>query len=793
MEAITQSQIKTKAGKRLDQLKIEVETFPKSICIERALLVTEYFKEKKNKAKPIIVKKAEALAYVLTNKSVKIYPNELIVGTTTSKRVAGPIYPELHGIAVMEDLLKFTKREVNPLQITNEERSKLLRKVMPYWLNKFLTYKSFNKIDLTKFLIDQLNPKFYLLNESGGIGHFVADYEALINFGVEGVKEKIRSEQKKQSQDNDLYEAMIITLDAIVEMAKKHSDKAFELAQGEENFERKEELLQISENLKNVPLKAASTFYEAVQSVWLLHTALFLEGLDNGISFGRMDQYLFPFYKKDIENGILTREKAKEILGALTIKSSEIIPVFNSEITNNHGGFLSGQGLTIGGIDKNNNDVTNELSFIFLELMDEVRLRQPNYHARIHQNSPDDYKKKIMSNLSKGVNSPALFNDEVIIKSLKTIGFEEDDAKEYTTLGCVEINSPGKTLGSTDAALVNLPICLEMALNKGYLFDRSFLRNGTKTADINSFKNIEDVKQAYKKQLQFIIDDVVHVLASVEIGNKEFHPTPLTSSFIQGCIESGKDVTEGGAIYNLSGVQGVGVSDVGDSLFAIDELVFKRKKYSLEEVVKALKNNFKGNEKLKQEMLNIDKFGNDISEVDSYTSWVVNEFYDSFNDKKNTRGGVFCAGYYSTTTHSNFGKKTGALPSGRAKGQTFTSGIAPMNGYDKKGPTACFNSIASIDYTRAHNGINVNAKFDNMILKGEQGKMILENLLMTYFKKGGMQIQLNVLDTDMLIEAKDNPDKYPWLIVRVSGYSAYFNDLSPEMKEEIIQRSTLSY
>jgi formate C-acetyltransferase len=782
----------TVISKRLERLKNEIENYPKSICIERAMLVTEYFRNKKNRKKPMAIQKAEALSLVLTNKSVKIYPDELIVGTTTSKRVAGPIYPELHGMAVMEDLLKFTSREVNPLVITKEEKLKLLR-AMTFWLNKFLVYRSFKGIDLVSFLKDQLNPKFYLLNESGGIGHFVADYETLINTGIDGIKDKIKSAQLKQPENNDLYEAMLISLNGVLEMAEKHSLKALELAHKEKDTTRKEELLQIAENLRNVPKRPASTFYEAVQSIWMLHTAFFLEGLDNGISFGRMDHYLLPFYERDLEKGILTREKAKEILGSLAVKSSEIIPVFNSEITNSHGGFLSGQGLTIGGIDKNDNDITNELSFIFLELMDEVRLRQPNYHARLHQNSPAEYKKKIMSNLSKGVNSPALFNDDVIIKSLKTIGFDDEDAKEYTTLGCVEINAPGKTLGSTDAALVNLPICLEMALNKGYLYHKKFVRDGAKTAAPESFKNIEEVKKAYRDQLQFLIDDVVNVLASVETGNRKYHPTPLTSSFIQGCIEKGKDVTEGGAIYNLSGVQGVGVSDVGDSLYAIDELVFKKKKYTLDQIVSALKTNFKGNEKLKQEMLNTDKFGNDIEEVDSYTSWVANTFYDSFNGKKNTRGGDFVAGYYSTTTHNNFGKKTGALPSGRVKGQTFTSGIAPMNGFDKKGPTACFNSIASIDYTRAHNGINVNAKFDNMILKGEQGKKILENLLMTYFKKGGMQIQLNVLDSKMLIEAKDNPDKYPWLIVRVSGYSAYFNDLSPDMKEEIIQRSTLVY
>ncbi len=256
-------------------------------------------------------------------------------------------------------------------------------------------------------------------------------------------------------------------------------------------------------------------------------------------------------------------------------------------------------------------------------------------------------------------------------------------------------------------------------------------------------------------------------------------------------MQTGTDVTDGGAMYNFSGVQGVGITDAGDSLYAIDQMVFVNKKYTLSQLLKALKNNFIGNPKLKLELLNLPKFGNDIAEVDAYSKWVSDTYYDSFNGKMNTRGGQFVGGFYSTTTHYSFGSLTGALASGREKGQPFSSGIAPMNGKDIQGPTAMFNSVTAIDYVRAHNGVNVNAKFDTATLKGEHGRKILESLLLTYFKKGGMQIQLNVLDTNMLKDAKNNPERYPNLLVRVSGYSAYFNDLSSAMKDEIIHRSSL--
>ncbi len=779
---------------RLKFLKDEVAGSPYSICVERAVLVTEYFKRKENKSLPIILRKAEALAHVLTHKTCRIYPQELIVGSTTSKRVAGPLYPELHGLPIMEDLLTFTTRKLNPLQITGKEKMKLVKDVAPYWLNKFLAYKAFSGKDLLNFVTDQLHPKFFLINETGGIGHFIPDYEMLIHVGLEGVIEQAEMHKKLFSPDSErhhFYQAVQIICEGVIRMAQNYSAEVIRLAEEENDYARKTELLEISENLERVPAKGARNFYEALQSIWMLHTALTLEGLDNGISFGRMDQYLLPFYQKDIEAGNLTKQRAKELLGCLMIKSAEIIPVFSKSIIASHGGFLSGQAVTIGGTDKNGNDVTNDLSYIFLDLMDEVRMRQPNYHARIHVGSPVAYIDKIMQHLAKGVNSPAMYNDEVIIRSLKRCGFSNEDAMEYSTLGCVELNAAGKTFGSTDAALVNVPLCLEMALNRGRLFGSSSL-SGFPTNDPETFTSMEQVMLAFKEQLNFQIDRLQKMLAPIELGNKNYHPTPLTSSMIQGCMEKGKDVTAGGAVYNFSGVQGVGITDVGDSLNALNELVFVQKKYPMAKVTNALKHNFKGGEKMRLEFLNVPKFGNDNKPADWFSKWVADCFYDSFEGKYNTRGGRFVAGFYSTTTHYSFGLCTGAMANGRLKGMPFTSGIAPTNGADKKGPTALFNSVASIDFERAHNGVNVNAKFDTATLKGEHGKDMLKALLLTYFKKGGMQVQLNVLDAEMLKHAKEHPEEYPWLIVRVSGYSAYFNDLSPAMKDEIIQRSTLS-
>ncbi|MCF8257604.1 MAG: hypothetical protein K9J06_08630 [Flavobacteriales bacterium] len=784
----------TIATARVQRLKEAVESAPHAVCAERAILVTEYFRNKEHRKKPMPAQKAGALAYMLAHKELRIWPDELIVGNTTSKRKAGPVFPELHGLPMLEDLFRFNSRSTNPLQIDDRERKALLTEVAPFWLTRFLAYRAMSGLELVRFTKDQLTPKFFLINETGGIGHLIPDHERVLRLGLKGIREDIaRMMAPLPTQDSRLqeYDSMLTMCRAVRDLAGRYAEKLFEMAKTEPDPERSRELADMGHNVLYCPENPAQNFHQAVQAVWLVHSVVLLEGLDNGISFGQMDRYLLPYYESDLKNGRITRERAKELLCCLAVKTSEVIPVFSSKITECHGGFLSGQAITIGGTDEEGNDVTNELTMIFLEVMDEVRMRQPNFHARIHKDSPRHYLDRIMDNLVRGVNSPALYNDHVIVPSLLRAGYSYQDAMNYSTLGCVELLSAGKTFGSTDAALVNLPICLEMALNRGYLFG-DILRSGPDTGDPALFRDMNDVRHAFLIQLRSLMDRLVNVLAPIERANRDFHPTPFTSVLTQGCIEQGKDVTEGGAVYNFSGVQGVGVTDVGDSLHSIAQMVFVQKKCTLPELVDILKHDFENHPKLRTALLNLPKFGNDMPDVDSHSRWVLDQFCESMEGKENTRGGKFVAGFYSTTTHHSFGKVTGATANGRSKGQPFSSGIAPMNGHDLKGPTAMFNSVAGIGFLKAHNGANVNAKFDTATLRGEHGRMLLESLLLTYFQKGGMQIQLNVLDTDMLKDAKLHPEKYPNLLVRVSGYSAYFNDLSPAMKDEIIARSSLT-
>ncbi len=764
-----------KIAQRISILKNEVLNAENSICIERAIIWTDYFKKKTNKQKPADIQMAEALSRVLLEKSVKIYPSELIVGNFSSKRVGGSIYPELHGFAVLLDLFKFNTRKVNPLQISKNEKRQLL-KIMPFWSTRFLAIKAFSGLgNKIKFLKSQLKSTEYVINETGGIAHFAPDYEKLITLGIKGIIEEAQSLQEKQDKDSEkwnFYESVKIINSALVKFAERYSTEALYLAEKEQDTERKKELISISEVCKNVPLNPAKNFHEALQSIFFVQIAINLESLDNGISPGRIDYYLNKFYEKDIKSGILDRETAKELLFAFSIKFSELIPILSEQITEYHSGLMSGQVVCVGGKNSEGTDSTNELSYILLEIMEESGLRQPNFHARIHNNSPEKYLNQIFKSISSGNGSPALYNDEIIPETMRINGYSALEINDYTPVGCVEPTIPGKSFASTDAALFNVINPLEKTL-----FSNS------------NFNSFDEFLKAYENQLKKQIEYFISVMNAIEKANHIHRPTPLSSSFIDGCISSGKCSTGGGAIYNLSGIQCVGAVDAGDSLYAIKKAVFDDKSITYKELTSELKSNFKS-EKIRKLLVQIPKFGNDNAEADKWTMYVAGTFSDILNKYTNYRGGKYVTGLYSMTTHSYLGKITGALPSGRKKGISFSSGIAPSNGADKSGPTAMFNSLNRIDYTKFANGVNLNVKFNKNMLLSETGQNAVKNLVTTFFKRKGMQVQINALDPEILIKAQKNPELYPNILVRVSGYSAYFNDLTPEAQNEIITRNS---
>jgi pyruvate formate-lyase/glycerol dehydratase family glycyl radical enzyme len=773
-------------SERFRRIKRELTGTPVYLCPERALLVTEFFKRHDDPSDPMPVRKAKALRYILANKSVRIYPDELIVGNVGSRRISAITQPELAGVFMSEELLWIQRRKTTPLRIAWSDRLKLLLKVIPYWLTRNMNIRAFkDRRHLLRYVREQLWPAYYLINEAGGIGHFLPAYDKMIRQGVKGYLEYMRD------MEGPLYEAARIACEGLLIFAGRLAEEAARQAGEEKEAARKAELENIAAVCRRVPAEPAESLHEALQSLWITHLAVNLESLNSAVSFGRVDQYLYPYYEKDMAAGRLTREEAKDLLLSFTAKAAEHVFLVSERISQFHGGYLVVQAAIVGGTDREGKDATNDLTYLFLDVMEEAGLRDPNYQARVHAGSPDEYLLRVADVARKGNGMPAVFGDEAVVASLVFHGYPVEEARNYGVVGCVEPALPGNSFFSTDAALFNLPICLELALNRGRRFGGR-LQVGAKTAGPATFKDIDELVGAFREQVEHMVDRMIGDFRVVETGNRDYHPTPLSSMLIEGCLESGLDLTAGGAVFNSSGIQGVGIADVADSLSALKKLVFSQGKYRLEEITTALEADFAGYERLQAELRGCAKYGNDDPLADEYADLVAHIFHDALSRYRNTRGGPYVPGFYSVTCHVAFGRRVGALPSGRNAGTPLASSLGPANGCDRLGPTAVLQSVTRVDSRLMPNGCAVNLRFDPRNLSGEEGPANLAALMRGYFEQGGMQVQFNIIDPEVLEDARRNPGKYPGLVVRVAGYCAYFDDLPEAAKDEIISRTIQS-
>lgn len=775
-----------KPSVRFEGIKSELLSSKVRLCPERASLITDYFKHHADKKDSVIIHRAKALKHLLAHKSVRIHAGELIVGNMGTERISAILQPELASVFMSGELLWIDKRKTTPFQMPWPERLKLLLRIYPYWLARNMAFKSFfpHFLKLTRYTAEQMNATYYLINEAGGIGHFLPNYEKIIKIGVDGYLKEL------EGKNGDFHKAARIACEALLILADRFAAETDKLSLQEKDKTRAAELKAIADICRNVPRKPAATFHEAIQSLWFSHMAANMEGLNSAISFGRIDQYLYPYYKSDLEAGRITKERARELLLLFSAKAVEHVFLLSERTSQYHGGYLVVQAAIVGGMDREGNDAVNDLTYIFLDVMEQFGLRDPNYQARVHKDCPQPYLRRVVDVARKGNGVPAIFNDEATITALTMHGFPLDEARNYAIVGCVEPSLPGKSFFSTDAGLFNLPLCLELALNRGRRFGKLW-RLGAATPDPKTFTNIEQVIDAFRAQVDFMVARMIGDLQMMEKGNRDYHPTPFSSMLVDGCIESGKDVTAGGALYNSSGVQGVGVADVADSLAALEEVVFRQKKYSMENVLSALYSNFDNAPVLRAQLQNAPKFGNDNGLPDSYANLTARIFHDALAKYKNTRGGNYVPGFYSVTCHVAFGKRTPALPSGRIAGEPLASSLGPANGKDRLGTTAVLNSVARVDSRLAMNGYALNLRFDPVTVAGEKGVNVLSSLVKGFFSQGGMEMQLNVLDPEMLEDARRNPGKYRGLVVRVAGYCAYFDDLPDDTKAEIITRTRL--
>ncbi|MFQ5833406.1 MAG: glycyl radical protein [Candidatus Thorarchaeota archaeon] len=764
------------------------------VSIERPVLYTESMRA--TEGEPMILRQAKALASVLDGMPIRIHPGEIIVGAIVEEMPGATVYPEAHGTRVVTELEDLRTREHGQFSVSDEAIRTMTEEIGPYWNERSML--AHVEENTPEEVMDALySGSVFVLTEMAGIGHVSINYPMLFSRGFE----KISSDAETRIQEYDgmpedeskskalFYKSAKIVADAIIRFADRYADLAIEMSESEEDSGRREELGRIAGVCRRVPAKPPRSLHEALQFVRFTHLALTLETYDGqAISLGRMDQYLQSFYEADIKSGAIDHERAVQLIEMLWIKLNELVPLFDSIVGLYFDGLLTTQAATIGGMDKSGRDSTNDMTGIILEATRKAALPVPNVHVRIHESSPNEYLTSIAETVVSGVNNIAIFNDEIIVESLTRKEIPIEEARDYATVGCVELAPFGTSFTSSDAALFNLAMCFELALNNG----ESILlgeKRGVESGDPLTFNSIEDFVEAFRKQVSYLVGLMTEGSNHFEKTNMELKPTPFLSLCVEDCFTLGNDITTGSARYNFTGVQGVGMADVADSLAAIDQLVFRENKVSIEDLLQAIKVGFEGHESLRQLLLNrAPKYGNDDKLADEYARLVASIYSEEVEKHENIRGGPFIPGMYSVSTHVPFGYFTGALPSGRMPTTSLSNGASPTIGTTRNGLTAAIRSATKVDYTLYPNGIAFTLALDHGFAHGEEGLEALVSLLRSYVELGGMQIQFNMMDSQRLIDAKNNPEAHRNLIVRVAGYSAYFVDLSEDVQDEIIGR-----
>jgi formate C-acetyltransferase len=734
----------------------------------------------------MIIRQAKALKHILENIPIQILNGELIVGTMLPNPPGAIVFPEGVGLRLINDLESLPTRETNRLLVDEEDARILREEIAPYWQNK--TIEAFSTPLMPEIIEILYSGSVFVLSEFAGISHVAINYPYLMRRGFRWFAEEsrkrideIESEGVWDAEKLAFYTATKIVSEAIIEYGRRYADLAEKMAEEEKDEKRREELLKISEICRKVPAEKPETFWEAVQFLWLVQSALHQENYEQAISMGRIDQYLYPFYVKDLKEGRINREMAFDILANLWVKTNEIVPPFDSLLEQYFSGQATNQALTIGGTDIYGNDATNELTFLMLEVTDKLRLRQPNVHVRVSSRTPDEFLDRLAQVIAAGCNAIAVFNDEAAVKALKHVGVSDEDAWNYTTVGCVEIAPFGNSFTSSDAALINIVKALEYAMNEG--MDMMFgYEYGVKTPPPET---LEDLIENFKKQLSHIVRLVVKGCNILGYANAKVKPTPFLSICVEDCFEKGVDVTEGGARYNFTGIQAVGFADIADSFVAIEHAL--KSGYTLREVIEACKSDFSDNEELHRILVEAPKYGNDVDSADRYAKMVLELYCDYVNSYRNYRNGRFIAGCYPMTTHVGFGYFTAALPSGRKSGTPLNPGVSPCTGADKEGVTAVIKSACKLNYEKLPNGASLTVNLSTDVL-GPKGPEIIKAILKSLVDLGGMHIQFSVVDANVLKKAQEDPESYRWLLVRVAGWSSYFVELSRAVQNEIIAR-----
>lgn len=761
---------------------------------ERATLITEFYSNAIASQSSVPVRRALAFKYLLENKKIRINDGELIVGERGPAPKAVPTYPEIccHSL---QDLEILNSREKIPYAVDEETKRVYREKIIPFWKGKSIRDIIFSKMShewkaayesgvFTEFLEQRAPGHTVLDNKIYGKG--MVDFKKDIKKSIQNLDFLNDPEAYRKMEE---LKAMEIAADALILYAERHAEKAKELQRKEKNPERKKELTKIVNVCSHVPAYAPRDFWEALQYYWFVHIGVITE-LNPWDSFnpGRLDQHLYPFYKKGLEDGTLTEEKAKELLQLLWIRfNNQPAPPkvgITAEESNTYNDFAL---INLGGVKADGSDAVNELSYLILDVVEEMRLPQPSSMVQVSKKSPDSFLRRALKIIKTGFGQPSVFNTDVIIQELLRQGKTIEDARNGGASGCVESGVFGKE-SYILTGYFNMVKVLEITLNNG--FDpRTDRKIGLESVDPAEFRSFSLLFEAFRKQLNYFVDVKIKGNNIIERLYAEYLPTPFLSLLIDDCVSKGKDYNDGGARYNTSYIQGVGLGTITDSLTALHYMVFDKKLITMKEFLKTLKADFNGHENLRQTLLNkTPKYGNDDEYADDTMKAVFEVYYSAIDGRPNTKGGHHRINLLPTTVHVYFGKVVGATPDGRKAGEPLSEGVSPVQGADRKGPTAVVKSVSKIDHART-GGTLLNQKFAPQLLADEQGLDKLAHLIRTYFKLDGHHMQFNVINAEVLRDAQKHPEKYGDLMIRVAGYSDYFVDLSVELQNEIIKRT----
>jgi len=805
----------------------------------RAKLITESYKE--TEGEPIITRRAKAFAHILHNIPIIIRDNELIVGSSTIAPRGCQTFPEFSYEWLGAELDTVATRTADPFEIAEETKAEL-KEADKYWKGKttselatsYMAPEAIKAIEHNIF-----TPGNYFYN---GVGHVTVKYWEVLETGFEGIMEKAQKELDGCSVGDGNYarkshflEAVILSCKAVIDYAGRYAKLAQEMAAQTSDPVRKQELFVIAENCSRVPAKGAQNFYEACQSFWFVQQLLQMESSGHSISPGRFDQYMYPYYKKDMEAGTITREFAQELMDCIWVKLNDLNKCRDAASAEGFAGYSLFQNLIAGGQNKEGEDVTNDLSVMCIQASMHVHLPAPSLSVRVWNGSPHEFLIKAAELTRTGIGLPAYYNDEVIIPALQNRGLSLEDAREYNIIGCVEPQKAGKTEGWHDAAFFNMCRPLELVFSNG--MDKGEMV-GIPTGDVTQMKTFDEFFDAYKKQMEYCISLLVNADNAIDVAHAERCPLPFLSCMIDDCLKEGKSVQEGGAVYNFTGPQGFGIANMADGLFAIRKLVYEDKKVSMKELKEALAWNYDkgldaqsagdmtemimkamqkagrnvdastaegllktfmgmkpGEQKTQRfkeihDMIDeVPKFGNDIPEVDYFAREVAYTYSKPLQKYNNPRGGKFQAGLYPVSANVPLGGQTGATPDGRYAHTPVADGVSPSAGKDVKGPTAAATSVSRLDHFIVSNGTLFNQKFHPSALSGREGLEKFVALIRGYFDQKGMHMQFNVVDRQTLLDAQEHPEKYKHLVVRVAGYSALFTTLSRSLQDDIIRRT----